>query len=321
MVIHLILLSVDTVHSNLLRSVEVVSDCLRALWRVTDLPPYRIPSCCKHSDILKNILVNCWGLSFTTYYSHMKAHQDDSVSFANLSQKSQLNCICDHTAKQQIAINGLDSPSPGCMFLLEPIGIFVNGAKMTSDTGEQLRSWAHCQLARSYYYSQRILSHEQFDEIDWLSVRRTLKDFPQLFQLWATKHVNNIAGMMTFLSHQDGRCKLCPSCQTCEETCQHVAQCTEVGRMLAFKQSSRKVERWLDNNNTQPDMQHLLLQYLRGCSLISCLYCATALELPPIMQELEISQDTIGWDHFMMGMVSRQFVKVQSAYLLRCNPS
>ncbi len=37
------------------------------------------------------------------------------------------------------------------------------------------------------------------------------------------------------------------------------------------------------------------------------------------MQELGISQDTIGWDHFVMGMVSRQFVKVQSAYLLHCN--
>jgi hypothetical protein len=59
MAIHLILLSKDRVHSNLSGSVEVVSDCLRALKQVTDLPPYRIPSCCKHSNILKNILVNC----------------------------------------------------------------------------------------------------------------------------------------------------------------------------------------------------------------------------------------------------------------------
>jgi hypothetical protein len=85
MAIHLILLSIDRVHSNLSVSVEVVLDCLGALKQVTDLPPYRIPSCCKHSNILKKILVNCQDLSFTTYYSHVKAHQDDSVSFANLS--------------------------------------------------------------------------------------------------------------------------------------------------------------------------------------------------------------------------------------------
>jgi hypothetical protein len=85
MAIHLILLSIDRVHSNLLGSVEVVSDCLGALKRVTDLPPYRILLRCKHYDILKNILVNCQDLSFTTYYSHVKAHQDDLVSFTNLS--------------------------------------------------------------------------------------------------------------------------------------------------------------------------------------------------------------------------------------------
>jgi hypothetical protein len=39
------------------------------------------------------------------------------------------------------------------------------------------------------------------------------------------------------------------------------------------------------------------------------------------MQELAISQDTIGWEKIMMGMVSRQFVEVQSAYLLCCNSS
>ncbi len=95
MAIHLILLSINKVHGDLLESVEVVSDCLEALKRVTDLPPYRIPSRCKHSAILKNILVNCRSLSFTTYYSHVKAHQDELVSFANLSQKAQLNCICN----------------------------------------------------------------------------------------------------------------------------------------------------------------------------------------------------------------------------------
>jgi hypothetical protein len=42
MAIHLILLTIDRVHSNLLGSVEVVSDCLEALKQVTNLPPYRL---------------------------------------------------------------------------------------------------------------------------------------------------------------------------------------------------------------------------------------------------------------------------------------
>ena len=153
MAIQLILLSINRAHENLTGSVEVVSDCLGALWRVTDLPPYRILSRCKHSNFLKNILVNCQALSFTTYYSHVKANQDDATSFKNLPRKAQLNCICNHAAKQQIAIDGIESLKNNHMFSLEPIGMFIEGEKMTSDMGEHLRFWAHCQLAWSYYHS------------------------------------------------------------------------------------------------------------------------------------------------------------------------
>ncbi len=129
MAIHLILLSTDRVHSNLSGSLEVISDCLGALKQVTDLPPYRISSRCKHSNILKNILVNCRDLSFTTYYSHVKAHQDDSVPFANLSQKAQLNSICDHTAKQQMLLMDWTALFRAVCFRWSRLVFFVNGEK------------------------------------------------------------------------------------------------------------------------------------------------------------------------------------------------
>ena len=147
-------------------SEEVVSDCLRALKRVTNLPPYCIPSRCRHSDILKTILVHCRDLSFTTYCLHIKVHQDDNTTFAQLSRRAQLNYICNHTAKQRIAINGVEGPVLSCMLPLKPIGIFVDGKKMTSETGSQIRFWAHHQLAQKFYQDQKILSHLQFDLID-----------------------------------------------------------------------------------------------------------------------------------------------------------
>jgi hypothetical protein len=124
---------------------------------------------------------------------------------------------------------------------------------------------------------------------------------------------------MTFLSHQDSRSKLCPSCQLCEETCQHIAQCPEEGHTLAFEQPANDMKRWLKSSNTHPFTRNLLLWYLHSRGSISCLDCAPALDLPPIMQRLAISQDIIGWDHFVMGMVSKQIAEIQSAYLLQSN--
>ena len=134
---------------------------------VAYLPPYRIPARCRHSDILKMILINCRDLSFNTHYSHIKAHQDDHKSFQTLSRKAQLNCICDNAAKFRIMADGRDRPEHGKLFPLETVGIFIRGEKMTTDTGGSIRYWAHFQLAQEYYHSHNILSHEQFDAIDW----------------------------------------------------------------------------------------------------------------------------------------------------------
>ncbi len=138
MAIHLILISVNWVHNSLSGNVKVVSDCLGALQWVTSLPPYQIPSRCKHSGILKNILVNCWDLMFSINYSQVKAHQDDTMSFNKLSRSSQLNCICNHLAKQCLSDGALKPKGGSQLFLLEPIRIFVGDKKLSSETGPLL---------------------------------------------------------------------------------------------------------------------------------------------------------------------------------------
>jgi hypothetical protein len=204
------------------------------------------------------------------------------------------------------------------MFPLEPIGMFIQGEKLTSDTGKLLQFWVYRQLARTYYHSKGMILQDQFDDMDWWSLQKTHVSLPWLFQLWAAKHVNRtIAGMMSFLSHQDGRCDCCPSCKTCIETCQHIARCPEAGRALAFAQSMDKLELWFSANKTHPDMQSLLLRYTRGRGTVTCLECAVSLDLPPVMQNLARSQDIIGWDLYMMGMLSKQTAAVQSMYLLQ----
>ena len=74
MAVHLLLLAVNTVSPGLTGQVRVYSDCLGALSRVAELPPYQVPSRCRHSDILKIILVNCGRLTFSRTFSRVAAH-------------------------------------------------------------------------------------------------------------------------------------------------------------------------------------------------------------------------------------------------------
>ncbi len=64
MAVHLILLAVNKVYPTLTGLVDIYADCLGALDKVSSLPLHRIPSRCQHSDMLKNIMVNCSNLSF-----------------------------------------------------------------------------------------------------------------------------------------------------------------------------------------------------------------------------------------------------------------
>jgi len=78
--IYLILLSIYKVNPNLLGSVYIYSNCLGALDKVKNLPPYRIPSKCRHSDVLKNIMIHCSAMTFDRLFSHVPPSNKHSPS-------------------------------------------------------------------------------------------------------------------------------------------------------------------------------------------------------------------------------------------------
>lgn len=160
MAIHLILLAANKLDEKLTGSVKIYSDCLGALKKVTSLPANRLPSGCKHSDILKNIMVNCSNISFDCLYFHVEAHQDDREAYHKLLRPSQLNCCMDTDAKNVIwGLVGEELP-PMDVFPLEPVAVFVGREKLTSGSDDELRFWCQRQEAR------RILAHEKVKVLD-----------------------------------------------------------------------------------------------------------------------------------------------------------
>ena len=112
--IYLILLSIYKVNPNLLGSVYIYSDCLGALDKVKNLPPHRIPSKCRHLDVLKNIKIHCSAMTYDHLFSHVHACQDDREDFENLSRQSQLNCTADFGMKRVLLSQNLgDLPKLG----------------------------------------------------------------------------------------------------------------------------------------------------------------------------------------------------------------
>ena len=99
-------------------------------------------------------MVNCQGFDFNCIFSHVKAHQDDTIPFHQLDRPSLLNCMMDEMAKWAIC-----SLHPGCLpklcpSPLEPLVASVGGSKPTTDSGPCIRYWAHKQLGSSPHLHQ-----------------------------------------------------------------------------------------------------------------------------------------------------------------------
>ena len=312
MAIHLILLAIHRVRPNLPGSAIIYSDCLGALKKVTSLPDTRLPSGCKHSDILKNILVNCRDLSFDCEYRHVKAHQDDKLGYHLLPRHTQLNCCMDTNAKNTLwGLEG-DEIVPPNIFPLEPVAVFVGREKITSGSEDNIRFWCHLQLARRVMAEEKVkvMQPDEFDEVAWRQVYDAMSDVPRLFALWACKQVMGVAGTNEMQArYTPNHDKKCPSCGVRTETCGNVLHCEEEGRVDLLHKSIRHVDTWMKENGTTPKLRRCLVEYMHGRGGKSMLSIIT--DRTGAFVDMARSVDKIGWQRLMEGMISKEIMEIQ----------
>ena len=305
--VHLLLLSINKTRPDLKGSVHIYSDCLGALQKVEQLPPGRLPSKCRHSDILKNILVNCKELSFSVQYSHVYAHQADHKDFEDLDRIAQLNEGCDVAAKQKIVEGCVERGLSQRQFPLEPISLFVLGQKITTESGPTIRFAIHLQEARYVFDKQKVLNGEQFDLVDWFHVHKCLSGVPKMFSIFACKQVFDIAGTFANLHKRGERAvesPTCPFCTQSRETTGHILTCPEEGRVQMLHLLSSELLKWLNTQQAPRDLIYLIVMFIRGRGTDSMTDICH--RLPPIYRSFAVAQDTIGWRRFMEGMVAKE---------------
>ena len=208
--IHLLLLSFNKARPGLVGSVDIFSDCLGALHKVEHLPPNKIPTNCRHSDILKIIMTKCQDLTFRWSFSHVKAHVDEYLDWDMMKHDERLNSAWDVAARTKVIDSALQTPNAQKPLPLEPLTLFVEGQKMTTDTGSAIRYGAQLQEARAVFEERKVLFPDAFDEVAWRLVHKTLHDVPKMFQIFACKQVFSVSATFDYLyTRRDESCD-CP---------------------------------------------------------------------------------------------------------------
>jgi hypothetical protein len=307
--LHLILLAVNKLHTDLDGQVALYSDCLGALTRVATIPQSRIPSSTRHSDILKIIMIHCQAFPFDISYRHVRAHQDDKERYRDLPRPAQLNCQMDYMAKKVLWGMEGTRPPPQEMLPLESVGVFAGKNKITSGPGKILRFWAARTAARNVFFKYKILQPDQFDEVAWSVVHHALWEVPRMFQIWAAKQVMGLAGTNEMQSrYKEEHDRRCPSCGVAVETCGHVLHCREEGRVDVLEKSIDLLDDWLIEQETEEELRFCLIDYARGRGGVSM--SDICHRKSSRYKRMARSQDAIGWRRFMEGMISKEILNL-----------
>ena len=116
-------------------------------------------------------------------------------------------------------------------------------------------------------------------------------------------------------SYRDGRSDKCPCCMIYIETADHVLLCPEAGQVKAFLLCTSALERWLDEADTDSGLTDSIVEYVqpRGTVMME----EAISEAPPRFRPMALSQDKIGWQRFLEGMISKEITNIQQQYYVQ----
>ena len=105
----------------------------------------------------------------------------------------------------------------------------------------------------------------------------------------------------------------CPNCGMEDEDSAHLMHCQDSGRFGLFREEVNKLLAWLQSSHMDPDLARVLLIYLMNRGAVSM---SSIDGLPREFLRFALSQDIIGWDNFLLGMVSMYLRPIQYSHLL-----
>jgi hypothetical protein len=204
---------------------------------------------------------------------------------------------------------------------LEPICVWINNEKITTDSIDRLRFWAHRRIAKEVFSAAGILSASQFDKVDWEAVYSALHDVPRMFQVFASKQVFDNGGTNKWLARFDktgSTSSKCPSCFAEIETAEHIVRCCHAGRIDALHTSIRLMDKWLKQVNTDPGLRECIFHFLSERGAIKMIEFCDNMGYDVKYRKLAKGQDEIGWRRFLEGMIHSDFCKIQHSHYMLC---
>jgi len=195
-------------------------------------------------------------------FRHVRGHQDDHVAASDLDRWAKLNIEMDATAKQHMTI-ARRSPRH-FMVGSEPWSIWHQGKKITADFSNTVYDLVHSDEAKEYWRRKDDLQPEAVKEVSWEAIGKAMQETKRPRRVFISKHTCGMCGVGKFMKRWKQRQDdACPRCGAMEDAA-HVWTCHGSGADDLWEKSVEDLNRWLTVVQTDPDIQHCIVSYLRS---------------------------------------------------------
>lgn len=240
-------------------------------------------------------------------FKHVKGHQD-SMGKA-LDFLAILNIRMDTLAKIRREEDELRPPLPQCTRLPnEKWHLATTTDKLCRHLDERIYEYISRENMSSYWTFNHDDRDRRFEEVDWEGIEVAMRQLPIHRQHWISKHVVGECGVNVVLVKR--REKNSDACKRCGkiETTTHVWKCRHEEAEQIWIKSLQKLETFMENNNTDPQLNKSIISNLRTW------YFEQETDQEQTNTN-EQQQKRIGWDFFIEGWIGIQWRRPQSRYL------
>jgi hypothetical protein len=206
-----------------------------------------------------------------------------------------------------------DAPPAPSEIAFEGWSCWVNGVKTTTDPSIPVLRAVHedsmkTHLARPDHLR---MTKEGFQAVDWVATGDAMRGFPRLFRMWASKHNSRFCGVgrmqkiCGFWDHSR-----CPCCDCDNETTSHLFVCPQDGARMTWDDGVELLEQWMNDVDTRDEIVECIITTLKARDP-TVTFASNATH--NILEAAE-EQDTIGWQNFLEGKISKQWRELQEQH-------
>ena len=279
----------------------------------------------KHFDLLQSIHSAQQHSQISFEFKHIKGHADDEFQFCDLNREQQLNVLANKEAKIA-ALSQLDIPNkeiihntilPFTRCAIQTCTSLNNTTTIHSLLQKSILKFSTTTTIRSYW-SNKYQFGRYRHIVDWDLRKISNKNSTYSHNRWLSKFCTGFCGtgkMLELYKYQ--KHSKCPRCNTNNDNTAHVIQCPNEQACIEWDKSVDSLEQWMKKNKMSPNLIHIIISNINTWKYKSPQN--QILATTPILQEVIMEQDRLGWKAFLDGFWSTKWNQAQKEYLHEIN--